>query len=564
MKKLNNHVTWCYLCFAIPLISSVIAVNWVTMNALSQQGKRISETGLESYTERLGGELQAIAEHLITFCTLESDIDNIQYISSGAEQVMATKRVLDRMKKDVLLYTMLEAEFLYLEHLDKWMTVRKNDLSFEKNQQVNIMIEEMCRMLEEDSEKLFVGKWQQYCQNEDRFLVYIASDEEASMGVIISIEEILRVPLPDDSEWTVQLLQDGVVAAETRQEDGIPSEKAVCLNSPIGNTGLELRVYIGKAGLYGSLNLQQMMLAILPVAVILTLGVLYYFTSYRIVRPVKKIVETMERAGTGDLQVRIATAGMLEELAAIGDTLNETFSKIDLLQSKEKESILEKQKSNLRNLQLQINPHFLGNCFNMLYNASLCGDNELVLEMTTHLRRYFRSMVQMEKDFILMQEELEFTNDFLAISKLRFPELNYEINVPEYLKKIPVPPSVIKSFAENAVQYSRGFGEDISVVVEAELMEEGEEPSVCVTIADNGPGFPQAILELLKTQDNLFFDGRAHIGIVNIRKRLEILYDQKACVELGNSADGGARIHVRLPLNCRKRGNTDVYGFDCG
>ena len=179
MKKLNNHVTWCYLCFAIPLISSVIAVNWVTMNALSQQGKRISETGLESYTERLGGELQAIAEHLITFCTLESDIDNIQYISSGAEQVMATKRVLDRMKKDVLLYTMLEAEFLYLEHLDKWMTVRKNDLSFEKNQQVNIMIEEMCRMLEEDSEKLFVGKWQQYCQNEDRFLVYIASDEEA-------------------------------------------------------------------------------------------------------------------------------------------------------------------------------------------------------------------------------------------------------------------------------------------------------------------------------------------------------------------------------------------------
>lgn len=110
----------------------------------------------------------------------------------------------------------------------------------------------------------------------------------------------------------------------------------------------------------------------------------------------------------------------------------------------------------------------------MLYNASLCGDNELVLEMTTHLRRYFRSMVQMEKDFILMQEELEFTNDFLAISKLRFPELNYEINVPEYLKKIPVPPSVIKSFAENAVQYSRGFGEDISVVVEAELMEEGK------------------------------------------------------------------------------------------
>lgn len=52
--------------------------------------------------------------------------------------------------------------------------------------------------------------------------------------------------------------------------------------------------------------------------------------------------------------------------------------------------------SQLRNLQMQINPHFLGNCFNAVYNASLTGDFEQVLALTTYLNRYFRFMAQVE------------------------------------------------------------------------------------------------------------------------------------------------------------------------
>ncbi|MDE8691741.1 histidine kinase, partial [Faecalibacterium sp. DFI.5.82] len=92
--------------------------------------------------------------------------------------------------------------------------------------------------------------------------------------------------------------------------------------------------------------------------------------------------------------------------------------------------------SQLRNLQMQINPHFLGNCFNAVYKASLTGDFEQVLALTTYLNRYFRFMAQVDNDFVLLEEELRFTDDFLSIQKLRFGDaFSYTFSVPAFLRQ---------------------------------------------------------------------------------------------------------------------------------
>ena len=132
--------------------------------------------------------------------------------------------------------------------------------------------------------------------------------------------------------------------------------------------------------------------------------------------------------------------------------------------------------SQLRNLQMQINPHFLGNCFNAVYNASLTGDFEQVLALTTYLNRYFRFMAQVENDFVLLEEELRFTDDFLSIQKLRFGDaFSYTISVPAFLRQARIPPSVIKSFAENAVKYARNMSREAKIDIRASMRNrEGE------------------------------------------------------------------------------------------
>lgn len=241
---------------------------------------------------------------------------------------------------------------------------------------------------------------------------------------------------------------------------------------------------------------------------------------------------------------------MLQEFSTIGTTFNLTLEEISELQERQTQILREKQMSQLRNLQMQINPHFLGNCFNAVYNASLTGDFEQVLALTTYLNRYFRFMAQVENDFVLLEEELRFTDDFLSIQKLRFGDaFSYTISVPAFLRQARIPPSVIKSFAENAVKYARNMSREAKIDIRASMQNREGETYLWLEVLDNGPGFSDEVLQVLQQKAQPFFDGRVHIGIANVRQRLELLYAGTAEVHLENRPDGGAHVSVILPLN---------------
>ena len=173
---------------------------------------------------------------------------------------------------------------------------------------------------------------------------------------------------------------------------------------------------------------------------------------------------------------------------------------------------------------MQITPQFLGNCFNAVYNASLTGDFEQVLALTTYLHRYFRFMELVENDFVLLEEELRFTDDFLSIQKLRFGDaFSYTISVPAFLRQARIPPSVIKSFAENAVKYARNMSREAKIDIRASMQNREGEPYLWLEVLDNGPGFSDEVLQALQQKAQPFFDGRVHIGIANVRQRLELL-----------------------------------------
>lgn len=113
---------------------------------------------------------------------------------------------------------------------------------------------------------------------------------------------------------------------------------------------------------------------VIPLLLLAALFLLYRFARLQIVEPIDRISQIMHQAGQGDLSVRVDTSGMLQEFSTIGATFNLTLEEISELQERQTQILREKQMSQLRNLQMQINPHFLGNCFNAVYNASLTGD----------------------------------------------------------------------------------------------------------------------------------------------------------------------------------------------
>lgn len=547
-KKLRSRLTQLYLELAIPLLLAVILVNLLGFRMLKAQQTQIRATGLERYVQQLGAEMQSIQNHLVTFCTTETDINNMQYLNNESERILASKRLIDRMKNDVIIYNNVQVEFLYSHYLKKTMIVREGSASFRQMQQQNAIVQALTECVDTDPLAVLTGTWQVCQEDGDYYLLYCYSSGDAYVGVLLDVQAILTIPESLHISSEVSLVQNGQVIIPVESDWQEDTHREAIL-APIGNTGLALQMCLedGQAGVQRAWPLLFVMLLM---CVIITLVALYYFTSTKMVNPIHRIVSAMRRVGDGELSVRIDTGGMLEELASIGETMNHTLDQIESLQKKEQEAIRQEQMSRLRNLQLQINPHFLGNCFNMLNNASLCGDVDMVFSMTKHLSGYFRSMGQMEQDFISVAEELRFVEDYLEIQKIRFPDqFAYRIYAPVFLNQVQIPPSVIKSFAENTVQYCRSLGFQVMLEIELSLQENAPCPRLEIIVQDNGPGFREDVLALLQGDEDLYFDGRVHIGITNVKKRLNILYGERSSITIDNRPEGGARIAIGIPLN---------------
>src|SRR5690554_125886 len=171
----------------------------------------------------------------------------------------------------------------------------------------------------------------------------------------------------------------------------------------------------------------------------------------------------------------------------------------------------------LKVLRDQLNPHFLFNSLNNI-RALIEIDPEHAKTAITTLSSLLRSSLLLgKKAYILLQEELKLADEYLKLEKIRFEErLNYKFdNKLKGDELIYVPPFIIQGMIENAVKHgisaSSNPGEiSISISFEKdrlliEVENDGE-------YADNGKG----------------------IGLLNTRRRLDILYKKDAGFEIKN------------------------------
>lgn len=173
----------------------------------------------------------------------------------------------------------------------------------------------------------------------------------------------------------------------------------------------------------------------------------------------------------------------------------------------------ELQESRISIMLSQLRPHFLFNVLNSIYY--LCGKDpetarKMVDKFSTYLRNNLDSLDQ--KTMIPFHEELDHIQIYLELEKLRFDEeltIVYDIQADHFY----LPVMTVQPLVENAVKHGitkkRGGG-----VLALSTREEAE--SYVITVSDTGVGFdPEHYMD----------DGKVHIGIENVRQRLENMAD---------------------------------------
>jgi len=190
--------------------------------------------------------------------------------------------------------------------------------------------------------------------------------------------------------------------------------------------------------------------------------------------------------------------------------------------------------SQLRQLQSQIEPHFL---FNTLANVSalISQDPKAAQHMLEKLTELLRGTLQnSRKETSTLGAELELVDAYLAIQTIRLGErLSYTIN-NSVSEEVAFAPLLLQPLVENAIQHGiepKIDGGEICVEVSQ------KEQLVVIEVEDSGVGFANA--------PNSTGHG---IGLENTKGRLKALYGSQASFSIKQSASGGVKAVIQIPF----------------
>ncbi|SDA38858.1 Sensor histidine kinase YesM [Butyrivibrio sp. INlla18] len=256
--------------------------------------------------------------------------------------------------------------------------------------------------------------------------------------------------------------------------------------------------------------------------------------------PIEKIADTMNIISEGDLDVQVDDEFKIKELDVLVQSFNQMISKIGALKIEKYEMEIEVQKATMQYLQQQTKPHFFANVLNIIYSLAERKDYETIQRMSKAIVNYSRYMFKDTRELVELEKELEHLNYYMEIQEIRYmKQIAVTLDIPENLKSCLVPPFIILTFVENSVKYAFSTQKSCQIFVTGYADDKKE--YLTLTIKDNGAGYPERILN--SSFDELSENG--HVGLNNIKQRLKIIFDDKACVEMKN--DGGAVTNIKIP-----------------
>ena len=175
---------------------------------------------------------------------------------------------------------------------------------------------------------------------------------------------------------------------------------------------------------------------------------------------------------------------------------------------------LERQatESELQALRSQIQPHFLFNMLNSI-NTLLYIDPEKASYTITKLSDFLRHLLyQSHEERVFLSSELRFLSDFLSLEAMRRDDFTYEITYNEKnIQGIQLPPNILLILAENAVKHSTDSLAPTYIYMKCE----NKEGWLHFSVRNSVP---------LQPNPQQKFSG---IGLTNLRRRLELLYDDR-------------------------------------
>ncbi len=185
---------------------------------------------------------------------------------------------------------------------------------------------------------------------------------------------------------------------------------------------------------------------------------------------------------------------------------------------------LKLKEAELKLLKAQIHPHFLFNTLNNLYGLTLEKSDDapkLVLQLSEILDYI---LYRCDEKRVLLTEELNNLKNYIEIEKIRYSEkLKLSEHFPEKNNNLKIAPLIILPFVENAFKHGvSNFPGNAFVNISFSVVGKN------------------LIFNIRNTKNPALKNRGGHtkgIGLINVKKRLELIYPEKHILSFEDNAD---------------------------
>ncbi len=213
---------------------------------------------------------------------------------------------------------------------------------------------------------------------------------------------------------------------------------------------------------------------------------------------------------------------------------------------REQELLLNANRSELKALRAQINPHFLFNALNTI--ASLIPRHpERAEETIEELAEVFRyTLRRSDREWVRLDEELDAVRAYLHIEQARFGQsLQFEVTTSGPTEGVRIPAMIIQTLVENSIKHGIAKLTTPGII---EVRVDSLQSDLRIEVRDNGPGFEGSAIPRSSQSGGGF-------GLRNVRDRLRGYFGEMSQVTVGRDAESGMTlVAIDLPRSAQPVG----------
>lgn len=268
-----------------------------------------------------------------------------------------------------------------------------------------------------------------------------------------------------------------------------------------------------------------------------------YFLIRLIYRPLIKLVRSFRRMQQNELEP-ILIERRKDEFGYLYQAFNDTVKSLKTLIEENYEQQIRNQRSELKRLQSQINPHFLYNCFFVLCRLIKSdSQKEKAYQFCLYIGQYFQFITRHHDDDIPLEMELEHSRTYVEMQSICYGD-RIQVLFEVEAQPIEVPRLILQPIIENAYKYAlgnmRGTGE---LWVHSKLRSD----AFYIYVEDNGEFMTDEEIEALGKKLRYSTNQiEETTGMLNVHRRIQLRYGEEYGITVSRSELGGLQVIIKL------------------